>query len=199
VIVEPLGVADAWVVTMPVYGDDRGYFLEWFRFDTLEAAAGRRFEVKQANHSSSARGVVRGIHYADVPPGQAKFVYCPVGQVLDVVVDLRLGSPTFGMSHTVLLSAENRQALFIAEGLGHGFCALEPDSSVVYLLSSPYNPSSERSIHVLDADLAVQWPVDAAEMLLSDKDRDAPSLAEAEAKGLLPDYSSCRAVYEQNS
>src|SRR5947209_18016268 len=94
--VEPLPIAGAWVLTPKQYGDDRGTFLEWFRADHLEAATGRAFAVRQANHSVSARGVVRGVHFADVPPGQAKLVYCPRGAVLDIVVDVRAGSPTYG-------------------------------------------------------------------------------------------------------
>ncbi len=196
-IVEPLEIPDAWLLTMPVHGDDRGFFLEWFRFDALEAATGRRFEVKQANHSSSARGVTRGVHFADVPPGQAKLVYCPVGEVLDVVVDVRVGSPTFGRTQEVRLSSAHRQAVFIAEGLGHAFCALQPDTSVVYLVSSPYNASSERTVDPLDADLQIPWSIDRDALILSDKDRGAPTLAEAQRQGLLPDYTECRAYYDR--
>jgi dTDP-4-dehydrorhamnose 3,5-epimerase len=193
--VEPLAVPDAWLVTMPVHGDDRGFFLEWFRFDLLEAATGHRFDVKQANHSSSARGVTRGIHFADVPPGQAKLVYCPSGSAVDVVVDLRLGSPSFGASDSVMLGGSERQAVFIAEGLGHAFCAVEPDTALVYLVSTPYNPQAERTVDPRDPDLGLIWPLDDAELILSDKDLNAPSLAEADRLGLLPDYEVCRAAY----
>lgn len=193
--VEALKVPDAWVCTPQVHGDDRGVFLEWYRGDKLTEAIGRRFDIVQANHSRSKRGVVRGLHYADVPPGQAKFVYCPVGSVLDVIVDLRAGSPTFGIVDSVVLDDVDRRAVFISEGLGHAFCALQDDSSLTYLVSSLYNPAVERAVSPVDAELALPWPIDPAELELSDKDRAAPSLASAIAAGELPSYDACRAAY----
>jgi dTDP-4-dehydrorhamnose 3,5-epimerase len=130
-----------------------------------------------------------------VPPGQAKFVYCPVGSVLDVIVDLRAGSPTFGIVDSVVLDDVDRRAVFISEGLGHAFCALQDDSSLTYLVSSLYNPAVERAVSPVDAELALPWPIDPAELELSDKDRAAPSLASAIAAGELPSYDACRAAY----
>src|SRR3954471_5349458 len=124
----PTAVADAHVLTPALHPDDRGTFLEWFRSADLEGA-GHPFRLAQANASVSRAGVVRGIHFAEVPPGQAKYVTCVRGAVLDVVVDLRLGSPTFGSWDAVRLDDVDRRALYVAEGLGHGFCALEPDST----------------------------------------------------------------------
>jgi dTDP-4-dehydrorhamnose 3,5-epimerase len=193
--IEPLSVGDAWVCTPAVHADDRGAFLEWCRLDLLREATGRRVEVVQANHSISRRGIVRGVHYADVPPGQAKFVYCPTGAVLDVIVDLRIGSPTFGTSTSVVLDDVDRRSVFISEGLGHAFCALQDESSVNYLVSSAYNPSAERTISPLDPDLAIAWPTDVGEILTSPRDRDAPSLATAKAQGVLPSHESCVAFY----
>jgi dTDP-4-dehydrorhamnose 3,5-epimerase len=193
--IEPLAVPDAWVCTPQVHGDDRGMFLEWYRGDLLAAVTGRRFDIVQANHSQSRRGVVRGVHYADVPPGQAKFVYCPSGSVLDVIVDLRIGSPTFGAVDSVVLDDVDRRAVFIAEGLGHAFCALADGTSLTYLVSSAYNPVAERGVSPLDAELALPWPVPAAELELSDKDRAAPPLAAAIAAGDLPSYDACRTAY----
>ncbi|HET7725188.1 MAG TPA: dTDP-4-dehydrorhamnose 3,5-epimerase, partial [Propionibacteriaceae bacterium] len=129
----PLAIAGSWLVEPSVYSDDRGSFLEWFRGDHLERAVGAPFSVAQANHSISSRGVVRGVHFADVPPGQAKYVYCPSGAVLDVIVDVRVGSPTYGRHVAVRLDDENRRAVFIAEGLGHAFCALSDAAAVTYL------------------------------------------------------------------
>ncbi len=191
--VEPLPLAGAYVFTPAQHADDRGVFLEWYRSDVLEAATGRSLPLAQANHSVSNRGVVRGIHYADVPPGQAKFVYCPRGAVLDVVVDIRVGSPTFGSWTSVLLDDVERRGMYLAEGLGHGFAALQDDSSVTYLCSTPYAPAREHSIQALDPALGIDWPV--ATPVLAPRDEAAPTLAEADAAGLLPRWSDCVSWY----
>ena len=193
--VEPLEIPDAYVCTPRQFGDDRGTFLEWFRGDRLAEATGRPFTPLQANHSISRRGTLRGIHFADVPPGQAKYVYCPRGAVLDVVVDLRVGSPSFGKHAAVRLDDVDRRGVFLAEGLGHGFVALTDDANVNYLVSTTYNPSIEHAVHPLDPELALPWPPEAGEFVLSDKDAAAPRLAEAQARGLLPSYDACRAFY----
>ena len=185
--IDALDIAGAWLVQPKVHADDRGAFLEWFRADHLAAAVGTPFSVAQANHSISGRGVVRGVHFADVPPGQAKYVYCPSGAVLDVVVDLRVGSPTFGRHEAVRLDEENRRAVFIAEGLGHAFCALTDDTAVTYLVSSVFDPAVEHGVSPLDPELALPWPADVP-LRLSPKDEAAPSLAEAARTGLLPRY-----------
>ena len=193
--VEPFDIADAWLCTPNVFGDDRGVFLEWFRADALAEATGRSFTVVQANHSTSRAGSVRGVHFADVPPGQAKYVYCPRGRVLDIVVDLRVGSPSFGASSSVVLDDVDRRGLFISEGLGHAFCALTDDTSVTYLVSSVYNPTAEHGVHPLDAELALPWPGDL-DVVLSPKDAAAPSLAAARESGLLPSYDDCQRLYQ---
>jgi dTDP-4-dehydrorhamnose 3,5-epimerase len=193
--IEAMAVPGAWLCTPRVHGDDRGTFLEWFRGDLLAEATGRRFEVAQANHSISKRGTVRGLHFADVPPGQAKLVYCPAGAVLDLVVDLRVGSPTFGAVDSVVLDDVDRRAIFISEGLGHAFCALRDGTSVNYLVSSVYDPVAERTVSPTDPALALPWPADLGELLLSDKDVNAPSLSEAERQGLLPSYDRCLERY----
>lgn len=193
--ISELAIPDAWVCLPDVHGDDRGAFLEWFRVDLLQDFTGRRFDVAQANHSLSERGVIRGIHYADTPPGQSKIVYCVEGEALDVIVDLRVGSPTFGMSDTVELNAAERRVVVVAEGLGHGFCALRDRTSLAYLVSTPYRPAAEHTVSPLDPELALSWPVSPEEMLLSPRDQAAPSLADARAAGMLPDYDSCRSWY----
>jgi dTDP-4-dehydrorhamnose 3,5-epimerase len=193
--IEPLQVPDAWVCTPRVHGDDRGAFLEWFRGDALAEATGRRFVAMQANHSVSKRGVVRGLHFADVPPGQAKFVYCPVGAVIDFVVDLRVGSPTFGAVDSVVLDDVDRRAVFISEGLGHAFCALRDGTSVNYLVSSVYDPVGERTVSPLDPPLGIAWPTDLGDLLMSPKDVAGPSLDEAARLGILPSYEACQAKY----
>ena len=188
--IRPLTVEGAFEVTPVQHSDPRGTFLEWYRFDALAAAVGHPLDLAQANLSVSARGVVRGIHFADVPPGQAKYVTCVAGAVLDVVVDLRVGSPTFGQWESVQLDDADRRAVYLAEGLGHGFCALSERATVAYLCSTTYRPGHEHGVHPLDAQLDIAWPT--PEPLLSAKDAAAPSLADARASGLLPDYDTCR-------
>jgi dTDP-4-dehydrorhamnose 3,5-epimerase len=185
----PLSIEGAWEILPVQHGDSRGLFLEWYRYDRLTETVGHPLQLAQANMSVSARDVVRGIHFADVPPGQAKYVTCVRGAVFDVVVDLRLGSPTFGQWERVLLTESDRKALYISEGLGHGFCALSDDATLTYLCSRTYAPGREHGVNPLDPALAIAWP--AASPALSDRDADAPSLSQAEAEGLLPDYRQC--------
>jgi dTDP-4-dehydrorhamnose 3,5-epimerase len=185
----PLSIAGAWEILPAQHGDSRGVFMEWYRFDRLTEAVGHPLRLAQANMSISARGVVRGIHFADVPPGQAKYVTCVRGAVFDVVVDLRVGSPTFGKWEHVLLDDADHRGVYIAEGLGHGFCALSEDATLTYLCSETYAPSREHGVDPLDPDLAIAWP--DASPALSDRDAAAPSLARARAEGLLPDYQQC--------
>ncbi len=190
--VEPLGIAGAYVVTPRQHRDDRGVFLESFRGDLLAEHLGHRPDVVQTNVSVSSRGTVRGIHLADVPPGQAKYVTATAGSLLDVVVDLRTGSPTFGRWESVLLDAVDRRAVYLAEGLGHGFCALEDGTTAVYLCTAAYDPVAEHGIHPLDPDLGIEWPLGPGP-LLSPKDAEAPTLAQALESGRLPTWEACRA------
>src|SRR4051794_1220992 len=178
------------------HGDSRGRFTEWYRADVLSGATGFGLTLAQANHSVSARGVLRGVHFALVPPGQAKYVYCPVGRVLDVVVDIRVGSPTFGVHDTVLLDSEQPRAIYLAEGLGHAFVSLADGSSVTYLVSTGYAPDREFGINPMDPDLGLPCP-DDVEFELSAKDRAAPGLAEAREQGLLPTMEQCTARYAE--
>ena len=192
---DPLSIEGAWAHIPTIRSDSRGSFLELFRGGEFLAALGYRLEVAQANCSVSRRGVIRGIHFADVPPGQAKYVSCLSGAILDVVVDLRTGSPGYGRWEAVRLDDENRRSLFIPEGLGHGFTALSETATVVYLCSTPYAPGREHGVHPLDPAMGIAWP-DVGVPVLSDKDAAAPSLAEARAAGLLPSYRDCQAYTE---
>ncbi|GHD96994.1 dTDP-4-dehydrorhamnose 3,5-epimerase family protein [Streptomyces naganishii] len=187
---EPLPIEGAWLHRPRQFGDARGTFLEWFQGESLGEATGRGLDLAQANCSVSRRGVVRGVHFADVPPGQAKYVTCVRGAVRDVVVDLRTGSPTFGEWTAVDLDDRAREAVFLSEGLGHAFQALTDDATVVYLCSTGYRPDREHGVHPLDAGLGIEWA--AIEPVLSEKDAAAPGLAELEAAGLLPSYAECR-------
>lgn len=191
--IRPLAMEGAWEFTPRQFGDPRGVFLEWFKENSFIEATGQTLHLAQANMSVSAAGVLRGIHFADVPPGQAKFVTCPKGAVLDVIVDLRVGSPTFGTWEAVLLDDVDRRAVYLSEGLGHGFCSIEDGSTVVYLCSEPYTPEREREIHPLDPALGIEWPTVARDgspltFELSAKDQAAPSLEAAVNGGLLPTF-----------
>lgn len=187
---DPLGIDGAWISTPDIHVDNRGSFLENFRGGEVAAQLGYRLEIAQVNWSVSSRGVIRGIHFADVPPGQAKYVSCVRGSIIDVVVDLRVGSGQFGAWKAVRLDDESRRSLFIAEGLGHAFMALTEECTVMYLCSTPYAPGREHGINPLDPSIGIDWPTDAAPVL-SSKDANAPSLAEALNGGILPQYSDC--------
>jgi dTDP-4-dehydrorhamnose 3,5-epimerase len=198
VLVRELSVAGALEMTPVQHDDDRGTFLEWFREDELTKAAGHSLHLAQANCSVSRSGTLRGIHFAELPPGQAKFVTCAHGAALDVVVDLRLGSPTFGRWDAVTLDDEDRRAVYLPEGVGHAFLALADQTVVNYLCSAPYAPGREHAVHPLDPAIGIEWPTTARDggaltPLLSPKDDAAPSLAEVQACGVLPSYEACLA------
>jgi dTDP-4-dehydrorhamnose 3,5-epimerase len=192
--IRPLSIEGAYEITPVLRGDHRGVFLEWYRFDLLAAEVGHPLRLAQANMSVSVAGVVRGIHFADVPPGQAKYVTCTRGAVLDVVVDIRVGSPTFGRWEAVRLDDVDRRSLYIAEGLGHAFCALTDDATLTYLCSETYNPTGEHGVNPLDPAIGIDWPT--KDPVLSEKDAAAPTLAQAAEQGLLPDYRVCREFTE---
>ncbi|KQS58069.1 dTDP-4-dehydrorhamnose 3,5-epimerase [Geodermatophilus sp. Leaf369] len=194
--IRELKVPDSYVLDLTPHGDSRGRFTEWYRADVLAEATGFGLTLAQANHSVSARGVLRGVHFALVPPGQAKYVYCPSGKILDVIVDIRVDSPTFGTVDAVELDSENPKAVYLSEGLGHAFVSLADNTSVTYLVSSGYSPGREFGIDPMDPDLALPWPTDV-EFELSAKDTAAPTLAEAREQGLLPTMEQCTARYEE--
>jgi len=183
-------IEGVWEFTPVLRPDDRGLFLEAFKASVFEEAVGHPLNLRQMNISASRIDTVRGIHFADVPPGQAKYVQCFSGRILDVIVDIRVGSPTFGTWDAVELDDVERRGLYIAEGLGHAFCALSEQVTIGYLCSEPYAPTREHGLHPLDPDLGLPWPT--ADVVLSPKDAAAPTLAEALEQGLLPDYAICR-------
>jgi dTDP-4-dehydrorhamnose 3,5-epimerase len=193
--IRELAVLDSYEITPKQFGDDRGVFLEWYRFDTLAEVIGHPLDLRQANTSVSRKGVVRGIHFADIPRGQAKYVTVAHGAVLDYVVDIRVGSPTFGLWDSVLLDDVDRKAIYLAEGLGHAFVALTDDATVSYLVSDVYNASREHGINPLDAEIGLTFPAEAGAPLLSPKDLEAPGLSEAAASGLLPNWEDTQAFY----
>jgi dTDP-4-dehydrorhamnose 3,5-epimerase len=186
----PLAIEGAIEITPRQFPDDRGVFLESFRGDRLAEQIGHRLDVVQTNISVSSRGTVRGIHFADVPPSQAKYVTALSGSLIDFIVDIRVGSPTFGQVDSVFLDTRDRRALYLSEGLGHAFVALEDNTTAVYLCSATYNPEREHGIHPLDPEVGLTFP-DGINPHLSPKDAAAPSLAEAREQGLLPSYAAC--------
>lgn len=194
--IRELSVPDAYEITPVQRSDERGVFLEWYRFDRLEEVIGHPLDIRQANTSVSQRGVVRGIHFADVPPGQAKYVTVSRGAGLDFVIDIRVGSPTFGQWDSVLLDDVDRKAVYVPEGLGHVFVALTDDATLNYLVSDTYNPDREHDINVLDPDIALEFPAELGNLVLSRKDKDAPFLADLKAAGSLPLWDDVRAHYD---
>ena len=191
-----LTIPDAFEFRPGTFPDRRGLFAAPYQEPIFTKTVGHPLTVGQTNHSISRRGTIRGVHFADVPPGQAKYVYCARGRLLDVVVDLRVGSPAFGQWDSVELDDTTLNAVYLAEGLGHALIALTDDTVVNYLCSTSYNPGAEHGIDPFDSDLALPWPADI-EPILSEKDADAPSLAEAERTGLLPRYEDCLAYYQR--
>jgi dTDP-4-dehydrorhamnose 3,5-epimerase len=193
--IRELKIPDSYEITPRAFPDDRGVFSESYRFDELAKASGRSIDLKQVNTSVSKKGVVRGIHFADVPPSQAKYVMAPHGAVLDFVIDIRVGSPTFGEWDAVLLDSVDRRAIFISEGLGHAFVALTDDAVVTYLVTSTFNAGAEHGIDPTDKEIGLRFPEEAGSLLLSPKDTDAPGLTEALDSGLLPTWDACQAYY----
>lgn len=194
--ISPLAFDGAYLIKPVVYPDDRGEFAELFSQPAFQAAIGHPLTVAQLNYSMSVRGTIRGIHAVALPPGQSRYISCVSGAVIDIVVDVRVGSPTFGESISVVLDAGDRHLLYLAEGHGHGFAPLTDEAAVVYMCSTSYSPRQQVIVNPLDPELALPWP-EAGESLLSVKDRHAPTLRDAAALGILPGYAECRERYRQ--
>ena len=177
-----------WVSNLDVFPDARGYFYEFYSESEKIANPPIQFKPQQSNMSISKKGALRGIHFSLVPSGQIKWLTCVSGSILDCVVDLREGSPTFGKHHLIRISAAEPQALLINSGIGHAFLSLEEDSIVNYLLSSPYDPVFEHGVNPLDEILGINWPT--KDLILSDKDRSAMTLTDAGLLGKLPKFQS---------
>ncbi len=170
-------IKGCWVFEPKIFHDDRGHFLEWFQDSTFREQTGTDFHIAQANYSVSKAGVIRGIHFAKNPPGQAKYVTCLTGSVFDVVVDLRRGSPTFGKWDSITIDSRNPMAVYIPSGIGHAFMALEEDSTFIYLCDQRYNPSNEFDISPFDKSIGIDWPKNIA-AFLSSKDKNGSSFEE---------------------
>lgn len=187
--VEPLGIPGALLVTPEIHEDGRGIFLESYQLERFQEATGQIFPLRQANVSVSAQRTVRGIHYTTARHGQAKYVTCVRGGLEDYIVDLRVGSPTFGEWQMIQLNDKNRQSIYIPPGVGHAICALDHDTTLVYLCSKPYDPYAEREIWALDPEIGLQFPWSHGALILSEKDARAPRLRDARERGNLPGYS----------
>jgi len=190
---QPMGIQGAFVFTPVRHEDSRGHFQESFKLSSLHEELGLDFEVKQVNQSTSAKGVIRGIHFSDLQFGQSKYVSCPKGAIWDVVVDLRLGSPTFAKWEGIELSSENGKSVLVSKGLGHAVLALDEGSVVSYLNSREYSPANERRIYPLDKDVAIDFAeighkFGIAKFHLSQDDSDAVVLERALTLGFLPEY-----------
>ncbi|WP_018023227.1 dTDP-4-dehydrorhamnose 3,5-epimerase family protein [Corynebacterium ulceribovis] len=192
---ETTSIPGVFTFTPQIHGDDRGAFLEWFKADAFAETAGYPFIPEQANMSVSAAGVLRGIHLAEVPPGQAKMVTCPAGRVLDIIVDLRVGSPAYLKHIVVELGGEQRQVVHLPVGVGHGFISLVDDSVVTYLTSTGYDPDAEFGVNVRDAELGIDVEgmfaehLPGVEPILSAKDAAAPGLEDVAER--LPTWDDC--------
>lgn len=182
----PLGIDGVWLAESPVWSDNRGFFREWFKSEDVKAAIGSDFGIEQANFSLSSAGTLRGIHYSIAPRGQAKWITCVSGSIQDVIVDIRSDSKTFGQWIEVELMGDSGKAVLISEGLGHGFLALEDNTAVAYLVSTPFSPTDEFEVNPLDEKIGIKWGMDLGSLKISGKDRTAPTLAERLAEGKLP-------------
>lgn len=173
-------IAGCWLITADTFTDDRGSFREWLpnsACQEIQELTGDSFETAQANYSVSKKGTIRGIHYSLAPTGQVKIVTCLTGAIYDVVVDLRPDSLTFGNWFGVELAADSGRSIYLGKGLGHAFMALEENSGVAYLLSSPFNPELESGINPFDLEIGIKWP--AGPYFLSEKDKAAPDFKDA--------------------
>jgi dTDP-4-dehydrorhamnose 3,5-epimerase len=153
----PLKIEGVWLHTPKLWPDERGSFHEVFKLSLISEQLGRDFPVKQVNQSSSAAGVIRGVHWTDSPEGQAKYVSCPKGALWDVVVDLRPRSDTYGLWEARILSEENGQSLLISEGIGHAFLSLEEGTVANYLCTSEFNPAFDKNINPMDPVLSIDF------------------------------------------
>ncbi|MFK5938624.1 MAG: dTDP-4-dehydrorhamnose 3,5-epimerase [Sulfurimonas sp.] len=173
-------IPDVVIIEPQVYGDVRGYFVETFRADKLEIFLGYKINFCQDNESKSSRGVLRGLHYQLHPVAQTKLVRVIQGSVLDVAVDIRKGSPTFGKHISVELSSENKRQLLVPRGFAHGFVVLEDETIFAYKVDNYYSPENDRGIAFDDDSLGIDWIVPKEKLLLSVKDKTQPKLSETE-------------------
>ena len=189
-----LKIKGSWEISLEHFIDNRGSFFESFRLNSLENIIGRKFDIKQSNTSISKAGSIRGIHFAQVPPSQAKYIQCQKGSILDFVIDVRVGSPTFAQHVSIELNSKTPNAIFIEEGLAHAFIALEDDTIVTYFVNQYFNPTNEKAINPLDPEISINWG--NLKYLISEKDKNAKTLFEMQELGHLPIYKDCSKLIE---
>lgn len=168
-----------WIIEPSVFEDERGFFYEGFNSEKFKKATGYEFVVKQLNQSRSSKGVLRGLHYQKAPKAQAKLVSCIEGEVLDVAVDLRKNSETFGEYSIVRLSAHNKKHFFIPKGMAHGFLVLSDHAKLMYQVDELYSPEHDSGLQYNDPELNISWGIPSEEIILSAKDTDLPSLKDS--------------------
>jgi dTDP-4-dehydrorhamnose 3,5-epimerase len=195
--ISELAIAGAWLFSAPVLSGERGVHVEPYSAPEFAAAVGRPLSLGHLNVTVAHAGSVFGVHYGDVPPGQAKYVHCVSGAVWDVVVDLRVGSPTFGQWQAVQLDDVNRHAVYLSEGLGHAYLSLADHTTLVYVCSQPFRPEREHSVNPLDPALGIAWPTSTRDggplsLTVGRRDGAAPTLAESRAAGRLPSLAAVR-------
>lgn len=174
----PQTIPDIILIEPKIHGDSRGYFVETFRQDLLEKAIGYQVSFCQDNESKSTKGVLRGLHFQLPPFAQSKLVRVIQGEVLDVAVDLRESSPTFGKHVAIVLNDENKNQLFIPQGFAHGFVVLSETAVFAYKVDNYYSPECDRGLAYDDPALGIDWLLPAEELKLSDKDKQQPKLAD---------------------
>ena len=173
----PQFIPDVWVINPKVHDDARGYFVETFRQDKFEDALGYKVNFIQENESKSTKGVLRGLHFQLAPHAQSKLIRVIEGAVLDVAVDIRKGSPTFGQHVAVELSGDNKKQIFVPRGFAHGFAVLTDTATIAYMVDNYYSPECDRGLAFDDRELDIDWQLPKEQLLLSDKDTQQPTLA----------------------
>lgn len=174
--ITPLAIPDILLIEPKVFGDERGYFFESFRQDAFEKATGFPVNFIQDNESRSTQGVLRGLHFQTPPYAQSKLVRVIEGEVLDIAVDIRRNSPTFGQHVSALLSAENKHQLFIPRGFAHGFAVLSSEAIFSYKVDNYYAPDNDAGIHYQDPELDIDWQLAQEDIKTSAKDQTLPTL-----------------------
>jgi dTDP-4-dehydrorhamnose 3,5-epimerase len=187
---QELSIVGAYLITHSVFHDERGLFREWYKSEEI-MSINKDFLIQQANFSRSEKFVIRGIHYSLAPDGQVKVVTCTSGVIVDVLIDIRLNSPTYLQVEYIELSEESGRVIYIPSGVGHGFIVQSDSASVAYLTSSKFAPEYEKAVYLNDPELGIIWPIPVGEnIIISKADTEAPTLAQAKEFGLLPKYKS---------
>ena len=187
---QELSIIGAYLITHNVFHDERGLFREWYKNEEI-ISIDKDFLIQQANFSRSRKFVIRGIHYSLAPEGQVKVVTCTSGAIVDVLIDIRVGSPTYLQIEYIKLSEESGRVIYIPSGVGHGFIVESDSASVAYLTTSKFIPEYEKAIYPTDPELGIIWPIPVGEnVIISKADTQAPTLVQAQESGFLPKYKS---------